>query len=70
VSLLSLSGTARQYGEAGYEFYLGDQPLNSKADLWIQLLDQAQLAISPKIPLTTYSDCQKNLTLVNFRQVR
>ncbi len=70
ISLLSLTGTARQYGEAGYEFYLGDQPLDTKASLWIQLLDQAQINISPKVPVTTFSDCQKNLLLINFRQVR
>ena len=70
VSLLSLTGTARQYGEAGYEFWLGEQALDTEGELWVQLLDQAQLAISPKMPVSTFSDCEKNLTIMTFRQVR
>lgn len=70
VNLLSLTGTARQYGEAGYEFYLGAQPVGSRSSLWMQVLDQAGLALSEKVYFDTYEDCEKNLVLINFRQVR
>ena len=46
VDMLSLSGTALQYGTAGYEFSLTDHPVASPKTLWIQLLDQAGLPLS------------------------
>jgi hypothetical protein len=68
--LPSMTGTALQYGQAGYEFTLTDRPIASKKSLWLQLLDQAGLALSPKVYFDTYDDCQKNLVLVNFKQVK
>ena len=70
VNLLSLTGTAVQYGPAGYEFAISDKPQASDQTLWIQLLDQAGLPLSEKTFITTTDDCQKNLVLINFRQVR
>lgn len=70
VNLLSLTGTAVQYGPAGYEFSLGDHPAASNSTLWVQLLDQAGLPLSAKIYFDTYDDCTKNLVLINFRQVK
>jgi hypothetical protein len=70
VNLLTLTGTARQYGEAGYELQLDDHPVSSVGTLWIQLTDQAGLPLSGKISFDTSDDCQKNLVLINFRQVR
>ena len=70
LDLLSLTGTALQYGPAGYEFVISDKPANSKKTLWIQLLDQAGLPLSSRITFDTFEDCQKNLILVNLRQVK
>jgi len=70
LSLLSLSGTASQYDKGGYEFTLGSKPVASKQTLWLQMLDQAGLPLSNKIPFDTYDDCAKNLILINFKQVR
>lgn len=67
---LSMTGTATQYGSGGYEFTLGDQPLASNDTLWVQLLDQGMLPLSEKISFNTFEDCEKNLVLINFRQVR
>ncbi|MDD5370826.1 MAG: hypothetical protein PHQ40_17225, partial [Anaerolineaceae bacterium] len=61
VSLLTLTGTARQYGEAGYEVQLGNQPVASAGTLWLQLIDQAGLPLSGKVAFDTAEDCQKNL---------
>ena len=70
VDLLGMTGTATQYGMGGYEFTLGERPLASQGDLWVQLVDQAMLPLSEKIYFDTYADCNKNLILINFKQVR
>lgn len=70
IDLLSLSGTALQYGTAGYEFTLGSTPIASTQTLWIQLLDQAGQALSDKVYFNTYADCNRNLILITFKQVR
>lgn len=68
--MTTLTGLARAYGESGYEFKLGDKPVASNNSLWIQLFDQAQIPISEKITFDTYGECNKNLILINFKQVR
>jgi hypothetical protein len=70
INMTSLTGTATQYGPAGYEFSLGDTPMDTNGSLWLQLLDQAGMPLSDRIPINTSSDCQQNLLLVNFKQVR
>jgi hypothetical protein len=70
VNMISLTGTATQYGPAGYEFTLSDTPVDSKSRLWLQLLDQAGLPLSERFTFDTSSDCNQNLVLVNFKQVR
>jgi hypothetical protein len=70
INLLSLTGTAVQYGPAGYEFALGENPVASEQSLWIQLLDQAGLPLSDKVFINTSDECQKNLILINFRHGR
>jgi hypothetical protein len=68
--MMSLTGVALNYGQSGYEFTLADRPIASKGTLWIQLLDQAGLPLSDKIPFDTYDSCEQNLILINFKQVR
>lgn len=68
--LYSLSGVAPQYGQAGYEFVLADTPVASKGTLWVQLLNQSEQPVSDKVYFDTQVDCEKNLTLINFKQVR
>jgi len=67
---LSLTGTALQYGQAGYEFTVADQAAKSKQSAWVALFDQAMIPLSGKIYFDTYDDCSQNLILVNFRQIR
>jgi hypothetical protein len=69
VDLLTISGTAPQYGQAGYEFKLTDQPVDSVQGLYVQLLDQADLPLSEKYYFDTFNDCEKNLILINFKQI-
>src|SRR5512133_998178 len=43
LSQLSLTGTALQYGQAGYEFTIAEQPVNSHDAVWVELFDQAMI---------------------------
>lgn len=67
---LSLTGTSLQFGQAGYEFTIADAPLDTKDSVWVQLFDQALIPLSGRVYFNTSADCQKNLILVNFKQVR
>ena len=70
VDLLSLTLESSPYGPSGYEITLGNRPINSNDQLSIQLLDQAGIPISDRVYFDTFEDCQKNLILINFKQVR
>jgi hypothetical protein len=70
VDLLSLTLESSPYGPSGFEFTLGETPLNSTGQLSIQLLDQANIPISDRVYFDTFEDCQKNLILINFKQIR
>lgn len=71
VNMTTLTGGAQAwYGESGYEFVLGETPVDSTGLLSIQLTDQSFLPISDKVVFDTYASCEKNLILINFRQVR
>jgi hypothetical protein len=71
VDMLTLTGLTSSYGTAGfYEFTLGEVPVASNGSLWVQLLDQAGLAMSEKVFFETFDTCDKNLIFINFKQVR
>ncbi|GAP18489.1 hypothetical protein [Levilinea saccharolytica] len=66
----SLTGTALKYGAAGYEVTLNNRPVASQGKLWIQLIDQQRLPLSSRVYFDTSGDCEKNLVVINFKQVR
>lgn len=68
--ITTLSGTATQYGASGFEFYLGSKPLASQESLYVQLLDQSGIPMSERVYVSTYDDCQRNLVLIRFGQIR
>jgi hypothetical protein len=70
ITLNSLTGTARQYGEAGFEFTLSDLPIASNGTLWVRLADQASLPLSGRQSFDTFAECEKNLIIINFKQIR
>jgi len=70
INLIGLSGTFKEYGESGFEFTLADAPVATWQSLSIQLLDQAGLPLSDEIFFNTSANCQENLILINFKQVR
>ena len=68
--LNSITGTATQYNRGGFEFTISDHPIATNGTLWIQLMDQAGLPLSEKVYFNTFADCDKNLVIVYFKQVR
>ena len=70
IELTTVSGVSPDYGKAGYEFVLGNVPLVSNKEMYIQLLDEAGLPMSDKVFLVTSTDCEKNLILVRFKKNR
>ena len=70
IELTTLSGVSSDYGRAGFEFMLGNVPLASDNEMYIQLLDQAGLPLSEKVFLSTSADCDRNLLLVRFTKDR
>lgn len=70
VEMLGMLGMVSTYGPGSYEFVLGDTPIPSNQLLWVQLFDQAMLPLSEQINFDTFEECDKNLILINFNQVR
>jgi hypothetical protein len=70
VYLLSLTGTALQYGPGGYEFVLAEEAVSSNESVWVQLLNQEMVPISERVYFNTYEGCDKNLVLINFKQIK
>lgn len=69
-AITSLTGTVNRYGPAGYEITIADTPTASSHTLWLQLFNQSGGAISDKVYFNTYDDCEKNLTIIHFKQVK
>jgi hypothetical protein len=63
---LSLTGIAPAYGPGGYEVYLGDQAVDSSSALWIQVKDLSGKELTDRVTFDTFSDCSRNLVLINF----
>lgn len=70
VNKTSLTGLASAYGPSGYEFTLADLPVASKGQLSVRLLDQAGNQISETLQFDTFEDCQRNLIVIDFKQMR
>lgn len=70
INVTSLTGTATQYGPAGYEVTLGSQPVKSQGAVWIRLLDQSAIAMTERIFFDTSADCTQNLMIINFKQIK
>ena len=70
IDMTNLSGINLEYGKSGFEFMLGETPIDTRDTLYVQLLDQAGLPLSDKIYIDTSSDCKKNLVLVRFKKNR
>jgi hypothetical protein len=71
-SQIQMSGTAINYGQAGYEFTILDDGslISSKGKLYVLLLDQQYIPLSKRVYFDTYDDCEKNLTIIHFSKIR
>jgi hypothetical protein len=58
---------ANSYGPGGYEIKIGDKPVASKNTLTIQVLDLKGKALSKAVTFVTFSDCKRNLIIINFQ---
>ena len=65
--LQTLTGIATDYGQSGFEFNTGVEPVASTKTLWVQLFDQTN-ALSNQIFVPTFKDCKKNLVLITFQE--
>lgn len=66
----TVTGINKEYGQSGYEFVIGNAPIQTKGTLYVQLVDLQNIPLSDPVPLTTSSDCGKNLVLVRFKKNR
>jgi len=58
-------------GPGGYLFDLATKPIASDKTLWLQLFDpESGEPLSESLYLTTYDQCEANLVLVNWRQMK
>ena len=69
VDLTSLSGEVTVYGESGFGFVIENQRIR-ESDLTIQLFDANGEALSALTYLSITGNCDSNLLLVNYKQVR
>jgi hypothetical protein len=65
---LAITGQAETYGEGGYEFKLGDEPMASSGTVWAQVFDLEGNAVSSPIYFSTFDSCKQNLIILNFVQ--
>jgi hypothetical protein len=65
-----VSGSTETYGESGFEFRLEGLVVTSSDSLFLQLVDTNGLPLSNAYGLQTYEDCQKNMLIIKFQQVR
>ncbi|MBT3392009.1 MAG: hypothetical protein HN413_16540 [Chloroflexi bacterium] len=63
---LALTGLDSAYGPGGFEIYLADHVAASQQTLWLEVKDTQGKPVSERIYLSTYADCNQNLTLINF----
>jgi hypothetical protein len=65
----TLSGLFPGYGESGYELTLARPVQLFEQPVWIRILDPARHVASEQIYFRPSSDCEKSLTMINFRRV-
>ena len=62
------TGNSPQYGPAGYEIKLANQPISSTNALYVQVRSADGAPLSPQVPFDTFESCDKNLIVINFIQ--
>ena len=68
IEMIGVSGTIAGdiYGPGGFEVQIGSTPLPTKGQLSIQVFDLEGNPLTDAVVFDTYSDCGRNLIIVNF----
>lgn len=66
---LALTGNSTTLGPGGFVVKLGSQPVSSVNSLHIQILDLNAAPKTDVVYFTTFNSCDRNLVLLNFRQL-
>ena len=66
VEFLAVTGGYLALGPGGYEITLADHLAGTNNSLFLQLYDLNGIPVSTLISFNTYSDCTKNLVVLNF----
>lgn len=66
----TVTGINKEYGQSGFEFVIGNAPVQTRGTLFVQLVDLQNIPLSDPIAINTSSDCTKNLVLVRFKKTR
>jgi hypothetical protein len=66
----TVSGINKEYGPSGFEFVIGNAPVESNDTLIVQLVDQQNIPLSDPVSIDTSTDCAKNLVMVRFKRNR
>ena len=64
----STTGSNKSYGPGGFEIFLNDHPVATGDAYSIQLFNSSGSVLSDKYNFVTFSDCNRNLVIVNFVQ--
>ena len=62
------TGSSQRFGSGGFDLKLGDRPIASQT-LKLQLLDAANVALSPPFVLRTFDTCLQNLLVINLTPI-
>lgn len=65
---VTLTGLSTSYGPGGYEIVLDTKTAASSNSLFISLHNLAGTPLTNRIPFNTFTDCTKNLIVINFKQ--
>ena len=70
IAYVGVSGMTDAYGPGGYEIVLGNAPVTTDATLTVAVYALNGIRQSDMVSFNTVNDCEKNLTLINFKQVK
>lgn len=62
----AITGGSPSFGPGGFEITLQDELIASQGTLHAQLFDLDGNSMSDQIPFDTFTDCNRNLILINF----
>ncbi len=62
----AITGAALAYGPGGFEIQLSDAPIDTTQTFWIEIRTPNGTLISERFLFDTFSDCERNLILINF----